>query len=142
MAHNPRIEVGTNRLIGCSCGWTCQNEDELAWHVAQMRAAADQPLTIVPSPRPEDDSRQAWRELIAESLPKDVERIDFHQHRFVPCYRCSTLPGSPSLCRGCLANRQTIDELREAMHEAFEWIAARSSDDSLLVRRLKKVLGQ
>lgn len=70
-------------------------------------------IKIDPAPRPEDDtSRASWRRLIAASLPEG-DQADFEAREFVPCRWCSTAPGSPSLCRGCLANRQTITELRE-----------------------------
>lgn len=68
---------------------------------------------VVSAPRPVDDhDRERWRETIAESLPKHELR-EFGERQFVPCYTCSVAPGCPSLCRGCLANRQTIAELRE-----------------------------
>lgn len=31
---------------------------------------------------------------------------------FVECYRCRDLPGTPTLCPPCLANRTTIEFLR------------------------------
>lgn len=94
------------------------------------RAREQQPKEIknVPAPRPVEDTRWAWRCAISSLLPEG-ERHDFDRHEFVPCHTCSTKTGSPGLCRGCLANRQTITELREALCTAFdEWQWAVDSD--------------
>jgi hypothetical protein len=83
-------------------------------------------MKIEEAPRPEDDSRANWRALITASLPEHEQR-DFERHEFVPCYACSSKPGSPSLCRGCLANRQTITELQE-QRDAFKRKGAETSE--------------
>jgi hypothetical protein len=70
--------------------------------------------TITPAPRPVDDTgRGTWRAMISLSLGDDTRKLDFARHQFVPCHTCASKPGSPTLCSGCLANRQTIDELHE-----------------------------
>lgn len=68
-------------------------------------------IKIVDAPRPEEDTPETWRALIRSSLPEH-ERGDFDRDDFVPCFTCSSAPGCPSLCRGCLANRNTIGRLR------------------------------
>lgn len=78
-------------------------------------------MKIEPSSRPEDESRASWRALIRNSLPEG-ERYDFDRREFVPCFTCSSAPGAPSLCRGCLANRQTVSELRERQQELLSTI--------------------
>lgn len=64
-------------------------------------------ITVVPAPRPEhedeDDNWQAVADLLDES-----RRRTFLQEGFVECDTCAAKPGSPTLCRGCLANRTLI----------------------------------
>lgn len=76
-------------------------------------------MKIENAPRPETDDRKTWRAMISASLPEG-EQADFEAREFVPCRTCSTAPGCPSLCRGCLANRQTIAELREARQKQLD----------------------
>lgn len=71
-------------------------------------------IEVTPASRPVDDtSRESWREQIATRL-NPTARIDFEKRQFVPCDRCAAKPGAPTLCVGCLANRQTIEEIHEA----------------------------
>lgn len=65
--------------------------------------------TIVPAPRPEDDNDETQR--IAAMLDEPRRRT-FLQEGFVECDACAAKPGSPTLCRGCLANRALIAYLR------------------------------
>lgn len=78
-------------------------------------------MKIESSPRPDDESRASWRALIRSSLPEG-EQYDFDRREFVPCFTCSSAPGAPSLCRGCLANRQSISELHERQQELLATI--------------------
>ena len=110
------------------------------------RAINAMPLEVVPAPRPDVDNRESWRALIASSLPEG-EQADFAAHEFVPCYTCSIAPGAPSLCRGCLANRQTIAELREARTAGLEklmvvqrGLAAASHDAATMESRLNGMI--
>ena len=103
-------------------------------------------LQVVSAPRPDVDNRASWRALIASSLTEG-QQADFEAHEFVPCYTCSIQPGSPTLCRGCLANRQTIAELREARTAGLEklmvvqrGLAAASHDAATMESRLNGMI--
>lgn len=64
-------------------------------------------ITIVPAPRPEHETEDdAWF-AIANQLDESRRRT-FLQEGFVECDTCAAKPGSPTLCRGCLANRALI----------------------------------
>lgn len=125
------------------CNWICNDEDpdEGYWMCALERghegshqdgfggrqdkdwrdARTTAKVSIVPAPRPANESRESWRAVIAEALPEG-EQIDFAALEFVPCWSCSTAPGAPHLCRGCLANRQTITELREQRQKQLDML--------------------
>lgn len=95
---------------------------------------------VVPAPRPADDvNRAAWRKQIADYL-QEVDRYDFEARRFVPCNICRAKTGSPTLCGGCLANRQTIDELHEKLEKKTRTAAALRGEPD--IRRLSIMIGE
>lgn len=78
-------------------------------------------ITIVPAPRPTEDTPETWRAAIRASLaPLAMQQGAFDRAQHVECLSCATKPGSPTLCASCLANRLTIGELRTALRRAID----------------------
>lgn len=74
-------------------------------------------IAIVSANRPAEDNPETWRKYLAgrlvyESGGSNIRKNDFLNRKFVECDSCANKPGSPSLCAGCLANRNTISSLR------------------------------
>lgn len=71
-------------------------------------------ITIVEADRPEEDTPETWRKALSNSLDAR-RRFQFDAGEFVECDACAAKPGSPVLCAGCLANRNTIGRLTKAL---------------------------
>ena len=69
-------------------------------------------IEIIEAERPEEDTPETWRKLIAQGLRDECRQEAFFRAEFVECDTCARKPGSPPLCAGCLANRNTIEDLR------------------------------
>lgn len=77
----------------------------------QIRQAGG--FTIVDAPRPVDDTPETWRTMVKNGLRGYSRESAFMRDEFVECDACTAKPGSPELCAGCLANRLTIQRLKE-----------------------------
>lgn len=70
--------------------------------------------------RPDPDNEDSWRRLLRRGLaspylePGDTSprQRHFDEEDWVACDACDEKPGAPTLCNGCLANRNTIWRLR------------------------------
>lgn len=75
-------------------------------------------IVLVYADRPEKDDPETWRRIIAkhlESGPRSYRADQYRQDQWVECDSCASKPGSPALCAGCLANRDTFSRLKEML---------------------------
>jgi hypothetical protein len=70
-------------------------------------------ITIVEADRPADDSIESWRKIVTGYLKDDYRKQKYIDMEFVECDTCAAKPGTPALCAGCLANRETISRLHK-----------------------------
>lgn len=69
-------------------------------------------IKIVSAERPVRDDATAWRKSVRNYLGDRWRQEDFDKGLWVECDACKAKPGSPALCAGCLANRNTIERLK------------------------------
>lgn len=61
---------------------------------------------------------------------------------FVECDRCSSFPGTPPLCNGCRANRETIKELRKLVSDGLgeEFLADAREFEVAMLAEISRIL--
>jgi hypothetical protein len=97
----------------CHCGTAVADHGIYDGHSpVPMGCTCHLKIEIIEADRPVDDTPENWRKIVSNALRDEYRQNRFGDDDFVECDVCAAKPGTPALCAGCLANRETIGRLR------------------------------